>query len=140
MRLLFVPYKSSKDVGEAPEASPHKHAAMEHHRKARLLKKAVKNSSTLQDKGPEEQDAIKRKQKSALAKQDGKPTLLVWKNDADERIRQPKPRTILGAGRVDPFNAYCVFDQPFTTHEMVDHGASDPSPISDSSIGVLKRT
>jgi hypothetical protein len=36
----------------------------------------------------------------------------------------PGPQTILGAGRLDPFNLYPVEDVPPVAHEIIDHGMS----------------
>ena len=36
--------------------------------------------------------------------------------------------TALGAGRVDPFNAYCVPNLPVHVHQMLDHGKTHSSP------------
>ncbi|KIY03668.1 uncharacterized protein Z520_00359 [Fonsecaea multimorphosa CBS 102226] len=47
-------------------------------------------------------------------------------SDEQIRSRQPvsEPKTVLGAGRIDPFNAYCAPDQPLMVHEMLDHAIS----------------
>lgn len=36
----------------------------------------------------------------------------------------PDPRTLLGYGGLDPFNAFCVKDEPLKAQEMLDHGKS----------------
>ena len=118
MRVLFVPYspsKASQKRGETSDISPQKHAAREHHRKAKLLKKAA------------------RKDDQLAAHADGKELTrhrsrwnVQWPHNDNEEpphaIREP--RTILGEGRLDPFDAYCTRGQPLIVHEMLDHGES----------------
>ena len=113
MRLLFLPYKPTRDSldsAEASDISPQKHAAREHHRKVKLLKKATGNKTKLKASKSGIEAATKGNGGSSTA--------------AGDEGTYPGPLTVLGAGRVDPFGVYCASDQSMIVHEMVDHGKS----------------
>ncbi|KIW65866.1 hypothetical protein PV04_08083 [Phialophora macrospora] len=104
MRLQFLPYNPSKDsydLDENAEESPQQHAARVYHHKAKLLKKAGSNS-----------------QKSAATK------AKAGTDVAKSGTTVSDPVTILGAGRIDPFDTYCTSDHSLITHEMLDHAIS----------------
>lgn len=117
MRLLFLPYKPASDAASdasqgRPKISHQKHAAREHHRKARLAK----------------QQLISNNQGASGGGQD--PTeyggrFIEWRvenGELEERQPSASPTTFLGAGRLDPFDVYCARKQPLMVHEMLDHG------------------
>ncbi len=37
-------------------------------------------------------------------------------------VTHQTPKEVLSAGRIDPFNVYCVQDFPLFAHQMLDHG------------------
>ena len=39
-------------------------------------------------------------------------------------VTQRSPWEVLGSGRLDPFDVYCVQDPPLFVHQMLDHGES----------------
>lgn len=126
MRLLFLPYKPSKDVqldGDAPEISPQKHAAREHHRKAKLLRQAARNSRNLLG-SDNEKGALASSLESLGATRTLTGTHIQWEPDnyGDKEFPKDGPRSLLGAGRLDPFDIYCVPKQPLIVHEILDHG------------------
>jgi len=117
MRLLFLPYKPASDGAlETSQAGPNishqKHAAREHHRKARLAKQHLKFNK----RGNSGRTQIPA---------DYGGQFIEWKiqnNELEEMQHNPRPTTLLGAGRIDPFDAYCTRKQPLMVHEMLDHG------------------
>ena len=126
MQLLFLPYNPSGDRKEGDKAiriSRHKHAATEHHRKSKLLKKAgLKNAEenrigTSQTNG-EPVDG------QAPAKHPQVGTYSQWMADEQDRSIKlsPRPKSLLGQGRLDPFDVYCAPSEQLIVHEMVDHG------------------
>jgi hypothetical protein len=122
MQLLFVPYKTGgndADGSDATEISPQKHAAREHHRKAKLLKQVARDAR---------QNAVAKRGGNPLTKTDLRETLDKGASDLLEDswrvVLQAKPQSLLGAGRLDPFETYCVTQQPLMVHEILDHGKS----------------
>jgi hypothetical protein len=117
MQLLFVPYSgqslsSTKPVGKI---SQQQHAALEYHRQSRLRKVQSAHEG---DKAGSHKEKKKRKHEIP-----GTDSFLV-------ETLNPElygPVMALGAGRVDPFNAYCVDSPTMQAHEMLDHGRF-PSP------------
>ncbi|OCT46945.1 hypothetical protein CLCR_02410 [Cladophialophora carrionii] len=127
MRLQFLPYNPSKDsydLDETAEESPQQHAARVYHRRAKLLRKAPGNS---------QKSAANRSQgQAAKAKSGAGPSKpeSVFYNDKSGNVlatagtTDPGPVTILGAGRIDPFDTYCTSDHSLIIHEMLDHAIS----------------
>ncbi|OAL34078.1 hypothetical protein AYO20_06726 [Fonsecaea nubica] len=119
MRLLFLPYNpvtDSHDIDETAEESPQQHAARVYHRKAKSLKTpGLRGQRPSAGKGMKE--TVTRvvqasfPESSSHGQMRSKPPI-------------PDPSTVLGAGRLDPFNAYCLPDQPQMVHEMLDHAVS----------------
>ncbi|OAP63156.1 hypothetical protein AYL99_02383 [Fonsecaea erecta] len=119
MRLLFLPYNpstDSHDVDGAAEESPQRHAARVYHHKAKALKKS----------GFRDQRSSTDSRKKEPATKAGPGVFLASSSDGQVRSMNPvpEPSTVLGAGRIDPFNAYCSTDQPLMVHEMLDHAIS----------------
>ncbi|EXJ57263.1 hypothetical protein A1O7_07610 [Cladophialophora yegresii CBS 114405] len=127
MRLQFLPYNPSKDsydLDETAEESPQQHAARVYHRKAKLLRKTASNS---------QKSAANRAQHSALkAKLGGglpRSEAVVCGDKSSNVLATsdttvPGPVTVLGAGRIDPFDSYCTSDHSLIIHEMLDHAIS----------------
>jgi hypothetical protein len=115
MQLLFVPYagnQPSSSTKPAGKVSQQQHAALEYHRQTRLRKVQFAHSA---DKGGDYKE--KKKKKRDIP---GTDSFLV-------ETLNPElygPVMALGAGRVDPFNAYCVDSPTLQAHEMLDHGRS----------------
>jgi hypothetical protein len=104
MRLQFLPYnpqKDSYDVDKSADETPQQHAARVYHRKAKLLKASRTTSHK----------AVNKTSKT-------RPEASIDSNSG------PNPVTLLGAGRVDPFDAYCTSDRRLIVHEMLDHAIS----------------
>ncbi|OQV05731.1 Fungal specific transcription factor domain-containing protein isoform 2 [Cladophialophora immunda] len=119
MRLLFLPYNpstDSHDVDEAAQESPQQHAARVYHHKAKALRKsALRGQRSAAGSGKKEPAAKVESEAFLGSSPDGQ---------VRSRKPVPEPSTVLGAGRVDPFNAYCTPDQPLMVHEMLDHAIS----------------
>lgn len=122
MRLLFVPYRageSDADASEATGISRQKHAAREHHRKAKLLKQVARE-------GP--QKAVAKREGDPRAKSSGERRRTLNKGASDQfeftwpLVFQAKPQSFLGAGRLDPFDTYRATQQPLIVYEIFDHG------------------
>lgn len=119
MRLLFLPYKPTPDaVSDAfagPKITHQKHAAREHHRKAKLAKQGSKSNQKVSNH-------------NSRGSKESKGQFIEWKVDDEQEKRRPNPspKTFLGAGRLDPFDAYCATKQPLMVHEMLDHGKCFP--------------
>lgn len=114
MRLLFLPYKPASDSPQGgPKISHQKHAAREFHRKAKLAKQQFKADNKVSNH--EIQSSV-----------GSGGQFIDWKVDGQEETEPPtiSPTTFLGAGRLDPFDAYCATNQPLMVHEMLDHGKS----------------
>jgi hypothetical protein len=113
MQLLFVPYtgnQPSTSTKPAGKISQQQHAALEYHRQSRLRKVQFPHNSN-KVSNPKEKE--KRKQEVP-----GTHSFLV-------ETLNPElygPVMALGAGRIDPFNAYCVDSPTMQAHEMLDHG------------------
>lgn len=104
------------------ELSPQKHAAREYHRKANLLKTALKKDRQAAGSNTFKFVAVSGK-RSNSAKHDHSSNTGRQPDDGEEGDRQIlDPKTLLGAGRLDPFDAYCTRGQPLIVHEMLDHG------------------
>lgn len=114
MRLLFLPYKPASDSSqEGPKISHQKHAAREHHRKAKIAKQQLRANHKFSNRGIQ-----------SCVRYGGQ--FIDWKVDSQEEAEPPatSPTTFLGAGRLDPFDVYCATRQPLMVHEMLDHGKS----------------
>lgn len=117
MRLLFLPYKPASDAASGasqalPKISHQKHAAREHHRKAKLAKQHLKSDKRGTNGGRQDP-----------AHYGGR--FIEWKvqnNELEGMQPNASPTTLLGAGRMDPFDVYCTRKQPLMVHEMLDHG------------------
>lgn len=117
MRLLFLPYKPASDESldafqERPKISHQKHAAREHHRKAKLVKQQLKSNKRGASGGGQ-----------GAAEHGGR--FIEWKVENSElegNHPNASPTSFLGAGRLDPFDVYCARKQPLMVHEMLDHG------------------
>ncbi|KAJ9615926.1 hypothetical protein H2200_002003 [Cladophialophora chaetospira] len=123
MRLQFLPYNPSKDsydLDQTTDESPQQHAARVYHRKAKLLRKAARNSQPLATSSTVNPnsytDAAGNKEGPNHGRGRGAP--------AKVGTLLPGPVTVLGAGRIDPFDAYCTSNHTLMVHEMLDHAIS----------------
>jgi hypothetical protein len=104
-RVLFVPYRPGRAGQKVPddgEISQQKHAAREYHRKAKVIRHTLKQQQT--PKQSEKGNNIAQTPTTAKA-----------------GISLPlSPRSILGAGRIDPLNSLPVNDTSPHAKEMFD--------------------
>ena len=108
MRLLFVPVrgndKSFAGKGTGP-VSQQQHTAREFHRKARLQTvQAVSLTPATEDNEQRPMEADKHGCRSFSI--------------CDKAMSKYIPIDALGAGRIDPFNAFCEAKPTLNVHEM----------------------
>lgn len=128
LQLLFVPYivdRNPSSSATASKVSQQQHAAREFHRQARLRLVRFAHQGTRTETDDEEE---KRRQKNRKKQQQQQPpgcnSFLAQSLSAENC----KPVIALGAGRVDPFNAYCIDRPTVEAHEMLDHGKARICP------------
>jgi hypothetical protein len=104
-RVLFVPYRPGRAGQKVPddgEISQQKHAAREYHRKAKEIRHTLK-----------QQQHSKHSEKGNNAPQ--------TPATGNSGISLPlSPRSILGAGRIDPLNSLPINDTSPHAKEMFD--------------------
>ncbi|KAK4946640.1 hypothetical protein LTR10_014492 [Elasticomyces elasticus] len=124
MRLLFVPYRtgeSDADASEATGISRQKHAAREHHRKAKVLRQVARGNR---------QKTVAKREGDPGAKSSGERQGTLNKGAFNQfeatwpLVFQANPQSFLGAGRLDPFDTYHATQQPLMVHEIFDHAIS----------------
>ena len=99
MNVLFIPYdggKKPQKVSHGRGVTQNQHAAREYHRKEKLRK------------GMEKLQFMKAS-KNRNESTDSEPT-------TSSSEGQPSPQTLLGASRIDPFEALCKRDVPVYVH------------------------
>jgi hypothetical protein len=123
--VLFVPYRGAKDKKSAGEISQQKHAAREYHRKAKLKRQAQKSKTSpdaIRSKNTSSESlALSSRADSSLSSTSRSVSPATNISASPER-RNPSPVSVLGAGRVDPFDSQPVKDLTPCVHEMVDYG------------------
>jgi hypothetical protein len=134
-QVLFVPYRGAKDNKEKNgEISQQKHAAREYHRKAKLKRQALKSKDRSRDTIRSKSDASETKSVASasdssltLSSRSVSPTTI---SSTSPARREPSPVSVLGAGRVDPFDSQPVKDLTPCVHEMVDYGTLSTSSVT----------
>ena len=117
MKFHFVPFRAEttpQSRTKVEAISQHQHAAREYHRRKRLHNCVTFSKASGTGKKGQEHDSEQAETKAEMA---------VFSH----KVPVESPRSAaLGAGRVDPFNAYCQRDVPLYVHEMLDHGKQYP--------------
>ncbi len=113
MKFHFVPFRAEKTPQSwtnAEAISQHQHAAREYHRRKRLHNSVTFSKASRTRKKGKELDSEQAESQAEMAA-------------FSHNVPVGSPQSAaLGAGRVDPFNAYCQQDVPLYVHEMLDHG------------------
>jgi hypothetical protein len=120
MKLLYLNYDPSKRthrIEDGSNESREQHAARVHHNAAKRRRAAA-------FRNPRNPPTIKRPNSTNL--DGGKINdLRRGRHDQSLVLRTQQPRSVLGAGRIDPFDAYCHSDSRLIVHEMIDHAVSN---------------
>ena len=131
-QILFVPYRGAKDSKRSDgQISQQKHAAREYHRKAKLRRQAQRSRDRSPDNKRSKSDASETSSIPSATEslrtsssRSVSPTAIISISSAS---RKPSPVSVLGAGRIDPFDSQPVKDLTPCVHEMVDYGENGPS-------------
>ncbi len=125
MRLQFLPFNPAKnayDLDDTADESPQQHAARVYHRKAKLLRKITRSTK----QSPTSTTTAKKAEPGSILARDDTNSDHERSSGTltESRLFTEDPVSLLGAGRIDPFDAYCTSDRALITHEMLDHAIS----------------
>ena len=116
--VLFIQYDGGKKPTTIKGVSQHQHAAREFHRREKLKRNArrlhfAQSGKNLYapTKSPHVKEVLDDEQPI-----EGRPRQLLTPLSS--------PQTVIGEGRMDPFNAFCTKDVPVYVHEILDHALS----------------
>jgi hypothetical protein len=117
-QVLFVPYRGSAPDKKPPGGiSQQKHAAREYHRKAKLKRQTSNQNS----QSPEPRSTPPSAAPKTICRSTSRSSTSSHEN-VELISRGPSPVSLLGAGRIDPFDSQPVKDLVPHAHEMVDYG------------------
>ena len=114
---LLRPFRAEKTPRawtNADAISQQQHAAREYHRQKRL-RRSMAVCKML--------DTVKKGKKHYSEQSEPVAEIAVSSNTVPFELPQS---AVLGAGRLDPFDAYCQQEVPLYVHEMLDHGKQNP--------------
>lgn len=127
-QVLFVPYSGGQGTKKSTgEISQQKHAAREYHRKAKLKRQAQRSRHRSADTAGSNSDSAESR---SLASKDHASFTLASRSVSPSRLnsvspgpRNTSPVSLLGAGRIDPFDSQPVKDLTPCVHQMIDYGS-----------------
>ncbi|ETN38187.1 uncharacterized protein HMPREF1541_06218 [Cyphellophora europaea CBS 101466] len=128
-QVLFVPYRGGKPTKKsAGQISQQKHAAREYHRKAKLKRQSQKPKQPPPD--TRRSESVTSDSHTTASKDDASASSSTELScSLSPSTRNSSPVSVLGAGRVDPFDSRPVKDLTPYAHQMADYALTYQWPI-----------